>query len=293
MTKTILVLSINLCLASFALLAQPSLCTNCPNLTKVKNRSHFDAQTYYQNSFNADSTDASAFKYAVHRDINQTYRTLRYREIWTALTYTDEDPKDPSKIRLIYKNTAIAKQHNGSGKHSTQQNYWNREHIWPKSHGFPKKSQQGYTDLHHLKPADVSMNTQRSDNDFLSGGQPVKEAPLNRKNKSYSFEPHDTVKGDIARMIFYMDVMYEADSHHDMPDLEIVKHSNSPRTDLTSGIGQIGDLCTLYQWHFLDPVDAFEINRNNTIYEFQANRNPFIDNPDWVKVIYQSDCDSV
>ena len=69
--------------------------------------------------------------------------------------------------------------------------------------------------------------------------------------------------------------MYQADSHYDMPDLEIVKHSNSPRTDLTSGIGQIGDLCTLYQWHFLDPVDVFEINRNNTIYETTYSINSY------------------
>ena len=127
---------------------------------------------------------------------------------------------------------------------------------------------------------------------FAEGGEPIAEAPSNKKHRSLSFEPNDHVKGDIARILFYMDVMYEEGSHSDMPNLELVNFIDTERTSLQDGVGQLGELCTLYAWHINDPVDAFEINRNHTIYEFQGNRNPFIDHPEWVKTLYHNKCNS-
>ncbi len=51
-----------------------------------------------------------------------------------------------------------------------------------------------------------------------------------------------------------------------------------------------GKLCVLLQWHIQDPVDSFESRRNNRIYEWQQNRNPFIDNPQWAQSIYGASC---
>jgi hypothetical protein len=51
-------------------------------------------------------------------------------------------------------------------------------------------------------------------------------------------------------------------------------------------VGEIGDLATLIQWHRSDPPDDFEMNRNNVIYDWQFNRNPFIDLPELVEFIY-------
>ncbi|MFW6016626.1 MAG: endonuclease, partial [bacterium] len=80
-----------------------------------------------------------------------------------------------------------------------------------------------------------------------------------------TYEPPDEVKGDVARMVFYMDARY--------PSLNI-----APST--------IGDLGTLLQWHEEDPVDAFEENRNDVIYSYQNNRNPFIDHPHLALLMY-------
>ena len=145
--------------------AASSICTNCPELKKIKHRAQYDANTYYHNSYRS-ALNESALRKAIHKDIATDFHQLSYNEIWTALTYTDEDMQNSDNIKLIYKGNSIAKANNGSAQFSTYQDYWNREHIWPKSHGFAKRSQQGYSDLHHLKPADVSMNTKRSDNDF-------------------------------------------------------------------------------------------------------------------------------
>ena len=51
---------------------------------------------------------------------------------------------------------------------------------------------------------------------------------------------------------------------------------------------QFGDLATLLDWHRNDPPDDFEMNRNNVVYQWQFNRNPFIDQPDMVEYIWGS-----
>ncbi len=152
------------------------VCTNCPDLEKIKNRADYKFETYYSNALTASSDDLVSFKAALSQDISVDYKQLTYSEVWTALTHTDEDPSNTDNLMLIYSGKSIPKAHNGSGANSSNQDYWNREHVWAKSHGFPERNQLGYTDIHHLRPADVSMNTQRSDNDFDKGGDPVSEA---------------------------------------------------------------------------------------------------------------------
>ncbi len=75
-----------------------------------------------------------------------------------------------------------------------------------------------------------------------------------------------------------MSVRYEGDSGE--PDLEVVDWVN------TSPDPEHGKFSTLYEWHQQDPPDAFEINRNNVIYSYQNNRNPFIDHPEYLINIY-------
>ncbi len=266
------------------------ICTNCPELNKILDRANYDANAYYSNAYAANADDLTALRAAINTDISANFKQLTYSEAWTALTHTDEDPANDKNVILIYSGRSIPKAENGSGADSSNQDYWNREHVWAKSHGFPSSSQFGYTDIHHLRPADVSMNTQRSDNDFDNGGEPVAEAPENLKNAGLTWEPRNAVKGDVARMVFYMDIRYEEGSDGSMPDLKLVDRIDTDRTNESDGYGELGKLCTLYQWHLDDPVDEFELNRNHTIYEFQGNRNPFIDHPEWVETLHQASC---
>ena len=166
---------------------------------------------------------------------------------------------------------------------SNSQDAWNREHVWAKSHGFPDSSQYAYTDLHHLRPADVSVNSSRGNKDFDVGGSEISEAPGNHTDAD-SFEPMDKVKGDVARMIFYMDVRYEGNDNSGTPDLSIANGTTN------TGAALLGDLCTLLSWHQQDPVSDWERRRNNRIFEWQKNRNPFIDNSGWASELYGASC---
>lgn len=234
--------------------------------------------SYYVNT---SGKSGEALKTALNNVLRGHVR-LSYAEVWDAISYTDEDPANTSNVILLYAGRSQAKTFRAGT--STSQDAWNREHVWAKSHGFPAESQYAHTDIHHLRPEDVSLNSTRGNKDFDNGGSTISEAPAN-KTDSDSFEPRAAVKGDVARMMFYMDVRYEAADDSGTPDLEI------PNVAPTgSSAPEMGKLCTLVAWHLADPVDSFEQRRNNRIFELQKNRNPFIDNPQWVKAIYGPTC---
>lgn len=259
-------------------------CFNCPDLTKVVKQSSFNDASYYTNVHAAVQANSSQqdIRTAINGAISSGHQQLSYSEVWTALTQTDEDPQDNSKVVLLYKGESIAKLANGSGEQSADQDNWNREHVWAKSHGFPSSSAMAYTDIHHLRPTDISINAARGNLDFDNSDGPLAEAPSNRVD-SNSFEPRDGVKGDVARMLFYMDVRYQGNDV-ETPDLMLVNELTS------TGEAKLGKICTLLAWHQADPVDDFETRRNNRIYEFQGNRNPFIDHPEWVSSVFDLDC---
>ncbi|MFT4928975.1 MAG: serine protease [Phenylobacterium sp.] len=239
----------------------------------------YSFNTYYSN---ASGQTGNNLKTALNGVIKNGHTKLSYTPgVWDALGFTDEDPNNSSNVLLIYKGTSINKATRAG--QSSSQDAWNREHVWAKSHGFPSSGQWAYTDIHHLRPSDVSINSTRSNKDFDNGGTAISEAPSNFTD-SDSFEPRDEVKGDVARMVFYMDVRYEGNDSSGTPDLEIADYVG------TGSQALLGKLCTLVAWHRADAVSAWEVRRNGRIHQTQGNRNPFIDNPDWVESIYGSSC---
>ncbi|THA25073.1 ribonuclease [Streptomyces sp. RKND-216] len=226
------------------------------------------AADYYQDAL---GKEGDALKSALHTIISDQ-QVLSYDDVWDALQVTDAAPSDSGSVVLLYSG-----QTRSGSQHGGDQDDWNREHVWAKSHGDFGTSPGPGTDIHHLRPTDVSVNGVRGNKDFDNGGSPVDEAP-DSSTDSDSFEPRDAVKGDVARMIFYMATRYEGS---DGPDLELndqVDNGSAP---------YMGRLSVLKQWHAQDPVDSFEENRNQAIFDqFQGNRNPFIDHPEWVESIW-------
>nr|WP_273852938.1 endonuclease [Pseudalkalibacillus spartinae] len=225
--------------------------------------------TYYRS---AVGKTGSALKTELHMIIDD-HTELSYSEVWDALRVTDEDPLNPNNVILLYSGRSQSKYENGGGVDD-----WNREHVWAKSHGDFGTSMGPGTDVHHLRPTDVTVNSSRGNLDFDNGGSPQSEAPGNYYD-SDSWEPRDSVKGDVARMIFYMAVRYEGDSGEvDLEVNDLVNNGSAP---------YIGKISVLKEWNEMDPVDSFEENRNNVIYDqYQHNRNPFIDHPEWVEAIW-------
>ncbi|GAA2023649.1 hypothetical protein GCM10009740_11230 [Terrabacter terrae] len=228
--------------------------------------------TYYASAI---GKTGSALHTELHRIISSGVTTLTYDQVWTALGDTDQDPNNAGNVIEVYSGRSIAKSDNGGGV-----DQWNREHVWAKSHGdFGTVNGPG-TDVHHLRPEDVTVNSTRGNLDFDNGGSAVAQC-TGCLSDSDSFQPRDAVKGDVARMIFYMAVRW--DGGDGFADLE-------PNSSVANGTAPyLGKLSVLKQWNLQDPPDAFEKRRNQVIYDtWQHNRNPFIDHPEWVTAIYGS-----
>ena len=200
----------------------------------------------------------------------------------------------------------------------TQTGGTNREHVWCQSRGFKGEKVTGPagTDIHHLMSGDGYVNGKPHNNNpygyvdrskitmdaesvysYCAGnyaGGPLH--PHEGDESTVVFEPQDSDKGDIARACFYMAACYnnfagETGVITDFnPNLLLVDYATSSGNAINSSDTEpatMGILSDLLEWHRLDPVDEYEIHRNNLIYtNFQHNRNPFIDFPEWVDLIW-------
>jgi hypothetical protein len=137
------------------------------------------------------------------------------------------------------------------------------EYLWPKEIGFPDDIQDAYTDAHNLWHSIMPPE--------LIAGIPRDDYPA-------------PLRGDYARTLFYMAVRYQGNDSSLTPDLELV--SGKPE----KGTPYLGGLCQLLDWHQSDPVSEQERRRNERIYEWQGNRNPFVDQPAFAAAIWESTC---
>jgi hypothetical protein len=204
-----------------------------------------------------------------------TVRAQTYADVIDILKQADQNPSNSNEVWLVYTEQGRAKldfqtSSNNNGK-------WNREHTYPRSRG-------GFNDIEEDEIADGIDIFWTTEADSLRHGNSdahalrAADGPENsiRGNQHYGqyIGPIGTMEsfyGDVARSVLYMEIRYNG--------LEVVD-------GFPSTVGQLGDLTTLLDWHRNDPPDDFEMNRNNVVYNWQFNRNPFIDHPDLVEYIW-------
>lgn len=227
---------------------------------------------YYAAAGDLIGTDLKA---ALHERI-RGHRVLSYGSGGTvpALRVLDAMPDDPTQVRLLYWGTGRSAANYGGNN-----GQWNHEHCWPRSYGIGSRG-PGNADLFNLRPCDVAANSERANFYFaeIDGGTPAVRAPLCRKTSS-QWMPRPEEKGDLARAMFYMAVRYEGGEA--TADLEL---SDTPN----ASANRFGHLSDLLRWHREDPVDEEERRRNHLIYtDFQFNRNPFVDDPDYAEMVFR------
>ncbi len=263
----------------------------------------------------ADTTDSDNLRRILHEIIDDHTRhpyTSTSPDTWNILEAADQDPINANNILDVYRNTSISKQGGGN-------TFYNREHTWPKSYGFPndRNSNYPYTDCHALFLSDSAYNSSRSNKPYRScdqtctekrteenngrgGGEGVHPGNSNwtsGRSSTGTWETWIGRRGDVARALFYMDVRYEGGSHGITgaaePDLiltdneTLIADSNTGNNEL---VAHMGMLAVLLVWHQQDPVDDLERRRNDAVFGFQGNRNPFIDHPEWVACAFGDDC---
>ena len=204
-------------------------------------------------------------------------RAHNYGDIEFILKEADKNPLNSNQVWQMYVESPkpILDYQTGSSNIGV----WNREHIFPQSRGgfsggtsstadgigvwLPTNADDilsGHADAHHLRAEDGAENSTRSNRDYGSDYN----GPIGSQG---------SWNGDVSRALFYMAVRYNG--------LNLVNGNPSDAI-----VGQIGDLATLLTWNTTDPRDDFEMNRNNYIYTWQMNRNPFIDYPSLADYIF-------
>lgn len=230
-------------------------------------------------------------------------------DTWDILELADEDPNDSGRILTVYKNSSEAKFGGGTGP-------YNREHTWPSSLGFPDQDDSyPYTDCHQLMLANPTYNSDRGSRAFgtcnagcservtevnngTGGGTGVYPGNSNwltgPDGGQGTWQAWGHRRGDVARGVLYLDVRYAGGVHGvtGLPEPDLVLTDDTSLIvgtgTNTTGMAFMGRLATLLAWHQDDPVDDEERLRNEVVYTFQGNRNPFVDHPEWVSCLFES-----
>ena len=242
-------------------------------------------QAYYNNAagLSGDSLK-DALNDIIDGHTEYYYTSSSQDDCWDILKKADKDPDSANNVIGVYSAFSMdgPKEYDG-GKG------WSREHVWAKSRGNFSTSRGIGTDLHNLRAEDVSTNSARNNRNFdnatiryidNSGNYSGTTDSYTSSSTDWVWEPRDEMKGDIARTIFYMTVRYEGENGE--LDLELT----DSLLDKSDKRALHGNAVTLYQWHLDDTVSNAERARNDTIYKYQKNRNPFVDHPEYVDSIY-------
>ncbi|PKQ63072.1 hypothetical protein BZG02_09905 [Labilibaculum filiforme] len=201
----------------------------------------------------AVGSTGSTLRNQIHTIIEAGAEAQSYSTVWDMCADGDQNPKDTSQVWQMYVEQGIAKSAHVSGSTG-----WNREHTWAKSHGDFGTANGPGTDGHHLRATDAQENSARGSRDF--------------GNDAPGYTPPKSARGDVARMIFYMATRWE-----------MTVDDQCKETESAARHGKLSDLL---KWHEEDPVDPYEVRRNNVIYGYQHNRNPFVDHPELVQYIF-------
>ncbi len=206
-------------------------------------------------------------------------RAQTYADIVDVLQEADQNPEHSNQVWLVYTEQGRTKLDFQTGSYNVGK--WNREHTFPRSRaGYSSieaddyadgvdtywttnadSLRHGNSDAHALRAADGPENSSRGNQNY---GENEYTGPSGNLG---------SFKGDVARSVLFLDIRYNG--------LEIVNGYPEPQIE-----GQLGDLATLLDWHRNDPPDDYEMNRNNVVYNWQFNRNPFVDYPDLVEYIW-------
>lgn len=172
--------------------------------------------------------------------------------------YTDcQNGGNPSTISSFYSGVAIGPDwDNGST--------WNREHVWPnsKSNGGSDSNTRRETDIMMLRPTATNENGSRSNTAY--GESSSYYNPNSESGGDFD------LRGDVARVVLYVYVRWGGDAtYHD------------GATDYMWGEnGVIESKDVLLKWMEEDPVDTWELGRNDSVEAITGTRNVFVDYPE-------------
>ncbi len=244
---------------------------------------------YYNNA----TGTGPALKTQLKNIISIGHNPGSYGGLWIAYQTTDRDyyyENDGTILDIYSERPTAADPYNFTvgtnqcGSYNSESDCYNREHIIPQS--LFNEALPMVADIHFIRATDGYVNNIRGSfpfgnvgvTNYISNNGSKRGSSVSAGYTGTVFEPIDEFKGDIARMIFYFVTRYET-------QLSGFSSGNMLGNSAYPGL-QTWELNQLLAWHNLDPVSPAEIGRNNASYTYQGNRNPYIDNPNYVNLVW-------
>ncbi|CAH9065618.1 hypothetical protein PSECIP111951_03401 [Pseudoalteromonas holothuriae] len=230
------------------------------------------------------STHQSQGYSAIWQFIDQSERDNYFEQDNSVLDRYSEKPNTIDSINYV----AVTNQ---CGSYRVEGDCYNREHSFPKS-WFGGKVEPMNSDIHHIFATDGFVNSKRSNFPFgevanasyiSSNGSKLGNASSSLNYTGTVFEPIDQFKGDFARAYFYMATRYESVISSWQNN---TTYSDAVLNGTSNQVFEPWVVTMLLRWHQADPVDNIERARNQAAHEFQGNRNPFVDHPEFVQQIW-------
>ncbi len=244
----------------------------------IANSASMDLEAYYSRAI---GKKGAALKRALSEIIKENFDAKSYGEARYIINIADRDPLYPNdSVWCFYQEKTGKYEWDGGAT-------WNREHTWAKSHGLLGGSDisnstiSAASDLHNLKAENPSVNSSKSNRDFaeLEGDE-----EFYGTHGDFAYAPMESARGDVARILMYMVLRWGDDN-----GIYLIDGVGDSRYSSTYQ----GSLTYLRKWNQNDPVDPFEVRRNNVIYQYQNNRNPFVDHPELVEYVFGDKQDKV
>ena len=235
-----------------------------------------------------DDPDTAALRQSLAAALSDGQLLLPYRDLWevliegAALYWPGSGFALETPVQLFYTRRIAQAGDWARGDRIDDPDGWQREHLWPVSYGLEGSLTE--FDLHNVVPADASVNRARS-NRYFDIAPARHEECGGCGAGSDTWEPPPEVQGDVARVMFYMDLRYNGNRPLGEREPEL---SLSDRPDPL--VGEFGRLSALQGWHRLDPISEEEVQRHEAVASHQGNRNLLVDSPVLMESAYGFSC---
>ena len=253
-----------------------------------------------------DGLSGYALKTKLHTIITNGSQDLGYGALWVTYATSDVDkyyenngtlldmysekPDGPDAYEYIIGSVANGGNQCGPANQNNEGFCYNREHTMPQS--FYAKQAPMVNDAHFVIPSDYYVNSRRETYSFGETVSPTwtttngtKVGPSNFPGYGGTiFEPIDEFKGDLARMHLFFITRYE----DKLTSFAQFQSAQNPLDGTVDRGYKQWYINLMLKWAAQDPVSQKEIDRNNAVHVRQKNRNPFIDHPEWVNMIWTS-----
>lgn len=238
------------------------------------NQTAYSTLAAMDGSSNLDTVSTSALYTKLAEIMADAHTTMTtYDDTRYLYQYTDCQKSNTSKLTLLYLGEEVSSTWDGGTT-------FNREHTWPNSlsnSGSNNSPKGREADIMILYAADPTENSTRNNHPYGEGSGYYDPLYGYNGDDGTNTKRSLNVRGDVARAILYSYVRYGTDATYNDGALNYMWAEDG---------GVFQNLDTLLSWMESDPVDTWEMGRNDAVESITGTRNVFVDYPELAFLLF-------